>query len=195
MSAKQERWPYAEAPALPRAYFDSVRRAGGEPLMLDARPFTIDDAHALLSRVDALVLTGGPDVDPAYYGQQPHPATYGVDREADDYEILLARAALERGTRTLAICRGTQVLNVALGGTLYQHIEESPGVAAHGRPGEPGGHYAHDVAIEAGSQLADVLGTQCARCSCHHHQAVDQVGTGLRVSARAGDDIVEALEY
>ena len=188
------RWPYAEAPALPRLYFDAVRRSGGEPVMLDAAPITPDRADQLLARFDALVLSGGPDLDPAGYGETARPETYGVDPVADEFETTLARAAIRRATRTLAICRGIQVLNVALGGDLYQHIADEPGVAPHGRPGEVDGHFVHDVAVEDGSLLARVLGKQEARCSCHHHQALARLGDGLRVTARSADGIVEGVE-
>jgi putative glutamine amidotransferase len=194
LGAGHTAWPYAHAPALPLSYLDAVRRAGGDPVVLDAAPTTADDAAALLARFDALVLTGGPDLDPDGYGETPHEATYGVDREADDFEVALFHAAVAGAVPTLAICRGAQIVNVACGGSLHQHIVEAPGVAPHGRPGEPGGQHHHDVDIEPGSLLRKVLGTDRARCSCHHHQAVDRVGNGLRVTARAPDGIVEALE-
>jgi putative glutamine amidotransferase len=194
LGAKVERWPHAHAAVSPRAYLDAVRRAGAEPVLVDPSPTTTSQAEELLGRFDALVLTGGPDVDPACYGQPPHAATYGVDRGADDFEIALARAAIDRELTTLAICRGIQVLNVALGGTLYQHIVEEPGVDAHGRPGEADGQYRHDVTLEPGSKLRKVMGADRVRCSCHHHQAIAQVGDGLHVSALADDGIVEGLE-
>jgi len=128
-------WPHAGASASPRGYQESVQRAGGVPLLLD--PF--GSPTGILERVDALLLTGGPDLDPATYGQEPHPKTYGVNRAIDDFELALAHEALDREIPTLAICRGFQLLNVALGGTLYQHIPEHPGVEPHGRPGEPNG--------------------------------------------------------
>ncbi len=188
------RWPYARAAVSPRPYLDAVRRAGAEPVLLDPSPITARAASDLLGRFDALVLTGGPDVDPSCYGRAPHPETYGVDREADDFELVLVRAAIERELPTLAICRGIQVLNVALGGTLHQHIVEAPGVSPHGRPGEAEGRLLHDVTLEPGSKLRKVMGADRVACSCHHHQAVATLGDGLRVSARADDGIVEALE-
>jgi len=194
LGARQVQWPYARASALPHSYLDAVRRAGAEPVVVDPQPWTRAEADALLARVDALVLTGGPDVAPARYGEAPHPSTYGLDDDADAGEIELALAAVERDVPTLAICRGIQVLNVALGGSLHQHIVDDPGVAPHGRPGEAGGQYEHDVTIEGGTLLAKVLGTERARCACHHHQAVARLGTGLRVTARAADGIVEGLE-
>jgi gamma-glutamyl-gamma-aminobutyrate hydrolase PuuD len=187
---RTDRWPYSGASALPRAYFDAVERAGGQPVLVDdAR-----DPKALLARVDALVLTGGPDVDPALFGESAHPAVYGVDRRADDFESALADVAVARGIPLLAICRGFQVLNVARGGSLHQHITDDPGVPAHGRPGEAGGARMHEVQLDAGSLLADVMETTRARVSCHHHQAVAQLGDGLRTVGRASDGIVEAME-
>ncbi len=198
LGSRQTKWPYANAAALPHSYFEAIQRAGAVPAMLDAAPITPVEAAALLARFDALVLTGGPDVDPACYGETAHPSTYGIDREQDDFEIALARAAVERGTRTLAICRGIQVLNVAFGGSLDQHIVERPGVDPHGRPGEENGQLEHDIPIEPGSMLAKVMGVGdaggIAHCACHHHQAVQRVGDGLRVTARAPDGVVEALE-
>jgi putative glutamine amidotransferase len=194
LGERRTTWPYARAAALPRAYLDAVRRAGASPVVLDAAPLSRDDADALVTRFDALVLTGGPDVDPRFYDQPAHAETYGVDREADDFEIALFLAAVDRAVPTLAICRGAQVVNIALGGSLYQHIAEEPGVGPHGRPGEPDGQYVHDVPLEPGSLLQKVMGADVVRCSCHHHQAVAEVGDGLRVSARDHDGIVEGLE-
>ena len=185
-----EKWPYTNASALPRAYFDAVERAGGQPVLVDdAR-----DPKALMGRVDALVLTGGPDVDPRLYGEEPHDAVYGVDRRADDFEAALAEAALVRSIPTLAICRGIQLLNVARGGSLYQHIIENPGVPAHGQPGVAGGARLHEVTLTAGSLVADVMAATRVTVSCHHHQAIDRLGDGLVVAGCAADGIVEAVE-
>ncbi|MDQ1521107.1 MAG: putative glutamine amidotransferase [Actinomycetota bacterium] len=188
------KWPYAHAAVSPRAYLDAIRRSGGDPVLLDPAPITASDAAGLLGRFDALVLSGGPDVDPDGYGERPHDQTYGVDREADDFESVLLRAAIARAVPTLAICRGVQIVNVAMGGSLFQHIAEDPGVEPHGRPGEANGERVHDVELEPGSMLRKVMGADRARCSCHHHQAVARVGDGLRVNAHAEDGIVEGLE-
>jgi putative glutamine amidotransferase len=187
---KTDKWPYTNASALPRAYFDAVDRAGGQPVLVDdAR-----DPKALLERVDALVLTGGPDVDPHLYGEDAHDAVYGVDRRADDFEAALADAATARSVPTLAICRGIQILNVARGGTLFQHIVENPGVPPHGQPGVAGGARQHEVDLDAGSLVAEVMETTRVTASCHHHQAIDALGDGLHVVGRAPDGIVEAVE-
>jgi putative glutamine amidotransferase len=185
-----DRWPHSHATVSPRGYLDSVARAGARPALVDP----VGDPSGLLDRFDALVLTGGADLDPATFGQAPHPKTYGVNRAVDDFEIALAREALARGLPTLAICRGLQVLNTALGGTLYQHIPEHPGVEPHGRPGEPNGGRTQEVGVEPGTLLAKVMGTTRPVATCHHHQAVHEVGAGLRVVARADDGIVEGLE-
>jgi gamma-glutamyl-gamma-aminobutyrate hydrolase PuuD len=194
LGAKVTRWPHAHAAVSPRAYLDAIRRAGAVPVLVDPAPITLDEAVALLRRFDALVVSGGPDVDPAHYGEPSHAETYGVDREADDFEIALLHAAIERELTTLAICRGIQVLNVARGGTLHQHFVEGPGVRPHGRPGEADGQYVHEVTLEPGSRLRKVMGADRVECSCHHHQAVASLGDGLHVSARADDGIVEGLE-
>jgi gamma-glutamyl-gamma-aminobutyrate hydrolase PuuD len=187
---RTDRWPYSGAAALPYSYVDAVLRAGGQPIIVnDAR-----DPKQLLARVDALVLTGGPDVDPRRYGEAAHPSVYGVDAAADDFECALAEAALVRSVPTLAICRGIQVLNVARGGTLHQHIADDPGVPLHGRPGEAGGARRHEVVLDRDSLLAEVMATTRVTASCHHHQAIATLGDGLRVVGRAADGIIEGLE-
>jgi putative glutamine amidotransferase len=187
---KIDHWPHSGATVSPRGYLDSLTRAGAWPALIDP----IGDPTGLLDRFDALVLTGGADLDPATYGQTPHGKTYGVHRAADDFEIALVRDAIERQLPILAICRGLQVLNVALGGTLHQHIPEHPGVEPHGRPGEPNGGRTQEVNIEAGTLLAKVMGTNRPVATCHHHQSVSELGSDLRVVARADDGIVEGLE-
>ncbi len=190
LGANTDRWPYARAMVSPAGYIEALTRAGAVPVLID--PF--GDPSGILDRVDALVLSGGPDLDPACYGQAQHEKTYGVQRPIDDFELALTHDALGREMPTLAICRGFQVLNIALGGTLYQHIPEDPGVDPHGHPGEPNGGRAREVIIESGTLLEKVMGTNRPVATCHHHQAVDKVGDGLRVVARADDGIVEALE-
>lgn len=188
--AEFDRWPYSNAIVSPRGYLNAVARAGGLPVLVDP----VGDPRGILDRVDALVLTGGPDLDPAGYGQVPHPKTYGVDPAIDDFEVALILDALGRELPTLAICRGFQVLNVACGGTLHQHIPDEPGVEPHGRPGEPNSGRTHAVSIEAGTLLAKVMGTTRTVATCHHHQAAAEIGAGLRVVARADDGIVEGIE-
>jgi putative glutamine amidotransferase len=185
-----DRWPHARALVSPAGYIDAITRAGAVPVLVDP----IGAPAGILDRVDALVLSGGPDLDPAGYGQAVHPKTYGVNRAIDDFELALAQDALAREMPTLAICRGFQIVNVARGGTLYQHIPEDPGVEPHGRPGEPNGGRAQEITIQPGTLLEKVMGTNAPIGTCHHHQAVHEVGNGLRVVARAADGIVEGLE-
>jgi putative glutamine amidotransferase len=174
----------------PAKYVAALQRAGAAVRTLDVT-WDADDA---LGGVGGLVLGGGPDVDPARYGEDPHGEVYGVDPDADALEVALFERATARGLPVLAICRGLQVVNVARGGTLHQHIPDDPGVAPHGRPGADGGERAHEVDVDGGSRLASVLGATRVVASCHHHQAVAKVGEGLRVVARAADGIVEGLE-
>jgi putative glutamine amidotransferase len=162
----------------------SIDRAGGEPVVLF--PASSEGAAAQVGRVDAVVLPGGSDVDPALYGQKPH-AEYGpTDYEGQDaFELGIIDACVAQGVPLLAICRGMQLLNVGRGGSLVQHLE--PGDVQH--RGE-----VHEVRIEPGSLLADAVGGLGADASSYHHQAVGTLGASLRVTARAADGVVEALE-
>lgn len=175
-------------------YMERVRAAGGWPVLCDPVELGADEARSFVARFDAVLLTGGPDVEPARYGDEAHPAVYGTDAIVDDFECALTRAAIERDVPLLAICRGAQVVNVALGGTLWQDIPSGPGVEPHGRPGEAGGELVHTVSVEPGSLLASVMETTAPVVSCHHHQSVRELGDGLVVAARACDEIVEAVE-
>jgi putative glutamine amidotransferase len=190
LGRREARWPYPGATVLPRGYVDGVARAGGLPVVVDPR----QDLEPVLDRVEALVLSGGADLDPALYGEERHPSVYGVDRTVDENEIALARSAIARGVPILAICRGAQVCNVALGGTLHQDLAELPDAGAHGRPGEAGGGHEHEITVDPDSLLAEVFGATRVVGSCHHHQAVAKLGDGLRVTATAADGIAEGLE-
>jgi putative glutamine amidotransferase len=180
--------------AAPTPYVEALQRAGALGAIL--MPVAIDDADAgeILDRFDGLLLLGGGDLRPQEYGQERGEAVYGVVPHRDRFEIALARAAVSRALPTLAICRGHQVLNVALGGSLDQHITDRAGVLDHGRPGVPGGSSVHDIDVEPGSRLADAMGVAHAAVSSHHHQAVDDTGDGLRVTARAPDGVPEGIE-
>jgi putative glutamine amidotransferase len=180
------------AVAIPTVYLDALRRAGGQEAIL--RPTELSPAAAtdLLAHFDGLLLIGGPDVDPSLYGQDALHSVYGVVRVRDDFELALVRAALDLDLPLLAICRGYQVLNVALGGDLDQHMSDRfPG---HGRPGVENGAELHEVIIEPGSCLAEIMGVERSVCSHHHHQVVDRLADGLRVVARAPDGLIEAVE-
>ena len=187
-------WPDASATVMQNVYLEAIWRSGADEAIVAPRSISVDDAKRYLDRMDGLVLVGGGDVDPQRFGQTAHPRTYGVVDTSDDLETSLTLAALALGLPTLAICRGLQVLNVALGGTLHQHITDAPGFQHHGQPGE--GHVRHSVDVEAGSLLAKTQGgaTRIESCWSYHHQAVDQLGDGLIISARSDDGAVEAIE-
>lgn len=180
--------------AAPTTYVEALQRAGALEAIL--MPVAIGDADAgeILGRFDGLLLLGGGDLRPEEYGQERRETVYGVVPHRDRFEIALARAAVGHGLPTLAICRGHQVLNVALGGSLDQHITDRAGVLDHGKPGVAGGSSVHDVELDPASRLADSMGVTRASVSSHHHQAVDLAGHGLRVTARASDGVVEGIE-
>lgn len=168
-----------------RGYFEAIARAGGVPLMLPPITSLVDDVLALLGKVDGVVLHGGGDVDPRRYGQSPSAEQlYGIVPEHDEVELAVVTAAIVSDTPMLAICRGLQVLNVALGGTLQQDIGTESHWFAH-----------HPVTVDAGSRLAKAVGHELiGKCHCVHHQAVDRVADGLVVVGRTADGIVHACE-
>lgn len=171
-------------------YGAAVVLGGASPVLL---PATLgSDCEALVARLDGLLLTGGGDVDPGRYGAPVAPETVGVDPDRDEVELRLLHAALDRGLPVLAICRGAQLLNVALGGTLHQHLPDL--TATDHQHAEPRQHLAHDVAIEPGSRLAAVLGVTRLGVNSMHHQAIDRAAPGLRVVGRAPDEFIEAAE-
>ncbi|MFF3642234.1 gamma-glutamyl-gamma-aminobutyrate hydrolase family protein [Streptomyces sp. NPDC002564] len=168
-----------------RALADAVFRAGGEPFMMHPGP--PDEAAERLARCAGLLLPGGGDVAPWRYGGggEVHDAVYDVDDAQDAFDLALARCALGRGLPTLAVCRGMQVVNVALGGTLRQDMGGGGGVHRH---------LVHPVRVAAGSAVAGALGAERTRASCYHHQCVARPGRGLVPTAWAADGTVEALE-
>ncbi len=187
-----ERWR-EPAVASPSFYVEALTRAGATAPVLGPEPLDGDSAAAVIDRFDGLLLTGGVDVDPGRYGQSPAPQTYGADDMLDEFELCLLHAAVDADLPVLAICRGLQVLNVALGGTLHQHIGDLPAVLPHGTP-SGGAGIDMPIEVEPGSRLADALGATSAKGRCHHHQAVDRAGDGLVVTAHTPDGIVEGLE-
>lgn len=176
---------------LPADYFEGVVRAGGIAVLLPPQPVDPESAGRLLDSLDALVITGGYDLDPARYGQPPHPATDRPRTDRDDWEFALLRGALDRGLPVLGICRGAQVLNVAFGGTLHQHLPDVLGHSGH-RAGN-GVFTRLPVRTVAGTRLAALLG-ESVDAPCYHHQAIDKVGDGLVISAMDVDGVIEALE-
>ena len=176
---------------LPAPYLEAVRRAGAQPVLLDHGDLLTDEA---LSRLDGLILTGGGDLEPALYGEAPHPTVYMIDAERDRNELDLARRLVDRSLPTLCICRGLQVLNVALGGTLHQHLPELGTRTAH-RIHTPPGPAWHDVEVEPDSVLGRILGARRLSAASWHHQAVARPAPNLRPVARAQDGTIEALEH
>jgi len=177
--------------SLPCEYVDVVRLVGGVPIMLPAIEGEIPEA---LDVVDALILPGGGDIDPAHYGGARHEANYGISPERDGFELGLARAALaRRDLPILCICRGMQLMNVALGGDLVSHIPDHFGEKVVHRHPElrP---VVHPVRIEPGTRLADILGEDELIVQSVHHQAVGRLGRGLRAAACSSDGVVEAVE-
>lgn len=177
--------------AVPEAYVASLHRGGARVALIP----TVDagDAEAALAPFDGLLLAGGGDIEPARYGAGPHPEVYGVDRARDAAELALLDAALAVGLPVFAICRGMQVLNVVLGGTLHQHLPDLQGMDLHGQPGRDRS-VVHDVKVTEGTLLAQACGRPVLRCTSHHHQAVDALGAGLTAVGASGDGLVEAVE-
>lgn len=176
---------------LPENYVDAVRRAGGRATLV--LPGDDRGPAELLDRVDGLLLIGGGDVEPARYGAPPHDATYGLEPDRDELEIALLLEADRRRMPTLCVCRGMQVLNVAFGGTLLQHLPDEERLLPHGVPSGEEGVY-HDVELEPGSRVAAAVRAQTVSCSSHHHQGVDRIGDGLVPTGRSRDGLVEAVE-
>ncbi len=185
---------------LPEPYVAAVRRAGGEPVLV---PPGVAEPAALLDRLDGLVLAGGGDVDPATYGGTGHETVYQLDPARDATEIAVVHRILATGLPTLAICRGSQVLAVALGGSLVAHLPDHlagvPGAERHriepDVPRGPATPTPHPVEVEAGSLVARAMGATSVTPMSWHHQAVDRVPDGLRVVGRAPDGTVEATEH
>jgi putative glutamine amidotransferase len=188
--AQEASWGVWNLPAalIPLDYVDAVERAGGRPVLV---PPSEDGVEETLEALDAIVFSGGSDVDPTSYGAQPHPETDAPQARRDAGEMALLAAALDRDMPTLAICRGFQLLNVARGGDLVQHLPEAVGHEDHRQV--PGTFSEHPVEVKDGSRLASIVGTTPA-VSSHHHQSVGRVGQGLVETAWAGDGTVEGVE-
>ena len=180
---------------LPRSYVDAVQRAGGVAVMLPPDAAAIEAPDTLLDLIDALVLAGGADMDPSSYGAEPHAKTIGTVPERDAFELALARRAMERDMPFLGICRGMQVMNVARGGTLCQHLPDDVGHEDHRRSLGSFDNSDHDVRLAHHSLAARVAHEELHGTKSHHHQAVERIGEGLAVTGWATiDDLPEAIE-
>jgi gamma-glutamyl-gamma-aminobutyrate hydrolase PuuD len=188
--AQEASWGVWKLPAalIPLDYVDAVERAGGRPVLI---PPSEDGVDETLEALDAIVFSGGADVDPSAYGAEPHPQTDAPQARRDAGEMALLRAALERDLPTLAICRGFQLLNVARGGDLVQHLPEALGHEEHRQL--PGTFSEHPVEVREGSKLASIVGER-SDVTSHHHQSVGRVGEGLVETAWAKDGTIEGVE-
>jgi putative glutamine amidotransferase len=187
--------PWVDEPVtlLTVSYSRAIQGAGGIAVLLPPDPGVTESPGALLDRIDALVLGGGADLDAASHHSDPHPETGGTNPVRDRFELALAREALEREMPVLGVCRGMQVMNVAAGGTLEQHLPERVGHARH-RP-TPGEWAEHDVRLASGSLAAKATGAESLRIKSHHHQGIGEVGEGFEATGWAtDDDTVEAIE-
>lgn len=183
---------------LPKVYFEAVTRAGGIAVLLPPQPVNTAIADRVLDGLDGLIITGGKDIDPSLYGQDAHPETDEPRPDRDRWESVLLVRALEREIPFLGICRGAQVLNVALGGTLHQHLPDVVG----DRRFQAGGGVFNSIGIDVlpESRLADILAENDSAhppdlsVPVYHHQAIDRLGAGILISARADDGTIQAVE-
>lgn len=184
-----------EAVLLSRSYVEAVQSAGGLVVMLPPDELLLHDPSEALDLIDGLVLAGGADIDPATYGCERHPETVEVVPERDRFEIALVRAAIERDLPVLGICRGMQLINVAYGGTLLQHLPERFGHHEHLRVAGTFDGADHDVDLIEGSLAARAAGETHHATKSHHHQGVDRLGEGLAITgSSAMDGLPEAIE-
>jgi putative glutamine amidotransferase len=175
---------------LPAQYADSVRHAGGIPLLIQPGEPHIE---ALLGLLDGIILSGGGDVDPSLYTEESHEQVYWVDKDRDQFEITLTQYVLEQQKPTFCICRGLQILNVALGGTLITHIPDVvQNAMAHRQP--PRDPVLHEVVVDSDSRLKVIMQQDRVTTASWHHQSIDRLAPGLRVVGEAGDGVIEAVE-
>ncbi len=177
------------------SYLQAVQRAGGIPLILPVG-LSPDDLRVLFARLDGILLTGGGDIDPRRFDGQPHPRVYDIDERRDDLEIRLVQMAADSGKPFLGICRGIQVINVALGGSLFTHIsDQHSGSLRHDwYPDVPRDYLAHPVTVAPGSRLAQVLGGEAFEVNSLHHQGLERLAGGLRAVAYSPDRLIEGVE-
>ncbi len=178
--------------ALGMSYLRAIELAGGLPVVLP--PLQLDRISSLLDRLSGVLLSGGPDLDPAAYGRRPHAELGTTEPQLDVFEVQLAREADARRLPILGICRGAQALNIARGGTLHQHLPEITDGSVDHRQSEPGEQVTHSVRVAPRSRLATVLGTRHSAVNSFHHQSVEQLGAGLHAVAWAEDGVIEAIE-
>lgn len=190
------RWAVWDLPAALVAsnYLEAIERTGALPLLIPPSEVVSDNPDVVLERVDGLLLAGGPDLDPAIYGEPLSPDTEETMPARDAPEVVLTRRAHELGIPLLGICRGMQVINVAFGGSLLQHVPDEVGHEEHRRQLGSFVGNEHEVSLTPSSRIARVEGGERASVHSHHHQAVEVVGSGLRVTGRAPDGMPEALE-
>ena len=190
-AGRRERYLAPHRLSLRLTYTQAIQEAGGIAVVVPAHGF-VDDTAALLDRLDGLVFSGGPDVDPGVYGHAPHPLLGpDVDRVSDEYELAMFAGAAERDLPMLGICRGMQALNVSRGGTLHQHLPDLTALdhSQSARPFAP----THSVSVAPASLLHRLADADLLGVNSYHHQAVDRLGAGLTVCATAPDGIVEAV--
>jgi len=186
--------PLGKEMALGITYLKAIEEAGGLPLVMP--PLSEDAIEPLLDRLDGICLSGGPDLDPALYEAKPHPELGPIEPELDRFELAVAARADARQMPILAICRGTQALNIVRGGALYQHLPDLSTEIAH-RQTNASSEPSHPVTVDPDSELAEVIGgaeIELEDVNSFHHQAIERLGEGLRVSARAPDGTIEAVE-
>jgi putative glutamine amidotransferase len=185
-----------QAALVPMGYAEAVQRAGGMVVALVPDPVLVEEPQRALELIDGLMLAGGADIDPATYAHDAHPETRDTVPERDAFEVALTRAAIERDMPVLGICRGMQLINVACGGTLVQHLPERYGHHEHRRVVGSFDGADHDVLLSAGSLAARAAGELLHATKSHHHQGVDRLGDGLVVSGVSTlDELPEAIEW
>lgn len=190
---ERARWAFWDQTAhlVADTYVSAVQDTGAYAVLL---PVDRRAPEVLLDKIDGLMLIGGADLDPEVYGQERDDATEATYRDRDDFEIALTRGALARGMPYLGICRGMQILNVALGGTLNQNLVAEDGSNPHRRLIGTFVGTEHDIELDAGTLVAEATGEEVHEARCHHHQALDRLGDGLVVTGRARDGVPEAIE-
>jgi putative glutamine amidotransferase len=190
---ERARWAFWDQTAhlVADTYVSAVQDTGALAVLL---PVDSRDPEKLLDRIDGLMVIGGADLDPAVYGQERSAATENTYRDRDEFELALTRGAVERGLPFLGICRGMQLLNVALGGTINQNLVAADGTNPHRRIVGTFVGTEHDIDLDPGSLVARATGEEIHEARCHHHQAIDRLGNGLVVTASARDGVPEAIE-